>query len=236
MRAMRRNCNRCGMLSPAERAMPELALRAAQRMLALGGDHAVVRRWLRPVASAWSSRTCSADRVRMALEAGMVAVGDASDQEWLARIELASQTHPRDAGAAIPGRYGVCAPPRWGRAQVLLTQALRGLDDATLRRQAWRALPKWPNTVAMRRPPRKPWKQSARKQRCSRCRKTGGSAPAGQRSAFSTAWMVLTSSLHGPRHGTHAAGHGRDPAGELAHAFKSIAAEAPASSRSCPRR
>jgi HemY protein len=153
-------------LSPAERAMPELALRAAQRMLALGGDHAVVRRWLRPVAERMLEQPhmfSDADRVRMALalEAGMVAVGDASDQEWLARIELASQTHPRDAVLQYLAGMACVHRHLWGRAQVLLTQALRGLDDATLRRQAWRALAEMAEHRGDAEAAAQAWKQSA---------------------------------------------------------------------------
>ena len=132
-------------LDPAERAMPELALRAAQRMLSLGGDHALVRQWLRPVWERMLSQPDSlnaADRVRMAraLEAGMVATGEPSDQDWLARIEAASQANPRDAMLQYLAGMACLHRGLWGRAQLLLTQATRTLTDDTLRRHAWRAL------------------------------------------------------------------------------------------------
>ena len=56
-------------LDAGDRAMPELALRAAQRMLALGGDQAVLREWLRPVWGemlAHPESLAPAQRVRMA--------------------------------------------------------------------------------------------------------------------------------------------------------------------------
>ncbi|MFD1711236.1 heme biosynthesis protein HemY [Ottowia sp. GY511] len=132
-------------LEPAERAMPELALRAAQRLLNLGGDHAVVRDWLRPV---WGEMLAlpesfsPAHRARLArvLEAGMAPTGDAADQQWLARVEAAHQAHPRDATLQYLAGMACLHRGLWGKAQLLLTQAVRGLQDAELRARAWRAL------------------------------------------------------------------------------------------------
>ena len=132
-------------LDPAERRTPELALRAAQRLLALGGDHAVARQWLHPV---WDEMLAlpesfsSAQRVRLArvLEAGMLATGEASDQEWLARIETAAQANPRDPTLQYLAGMACLHRGLWGRAQMLLAQAARSLQDDGLRRHAWRAL------------------------------------------------------------------------------------------------
>ena len=132
-------------LDPAERRTPELALRAAQRLLALGGDHAVARQWLHPV---WDEMLAlpesfsSAQRVRLArvLEAGMLATGEASDQEWLARIESAAQANPRDPTLQYLAGMACLHRGLWGRAQMLLAQAARSLQDDGLRRHAWRAL------------------------------------------------------------------------------------------------
>ena len=132
-------------LDPAERRTPELALRAAQRLLALGGDHAVARQWLHPV---WDEMLAlpesfsSAQRVRLArvLEAGMLTTGEASDQEWLARIESAAQANPRDPTLQYLAGMACLHRGLWGRAQMLLAQAARSLQDDGLRRHAWRAL------------------------------------------------------------------------------------------------
>ena len=132
-------------LEPAERAMPELALRAAQRLLGLGGDHAIVRDWLRPV---WGEMLAlpdsfsAAHRARLVrvLEAGMAPTGDAADQQWLARVEAAHQAHPRDATLQYLAGMACLHRDLWGKAQLLLTQAVRGLQDAELRARAWRAL------------------------------------------------------------------------------------------------
>ncbi|MDR1967456.1 MAG: heme biosynthesis protein HemY [Burkholderiaceae bacterium] len=129
-------------LDAAERAMPDLALRAAQHMLSLGGDHVTVRQWLRPV---WEQMLGQPetfddlDRVRLArvLEACMAAT---TDHDWLGRIEAASQANPRDATLQYLGGMACLHHGLWGRAQLLLTQACRTLPDDTLRCHAWRAL------------------------------------------------------------------------------------------------
>lgn len=131
-------------LDARERATPELALRAAQRVLALGGDVARVRQWLAPVRDdllAQSEALTDAQRVRLArvLEATM-ADSDTTDTEWLARIEGAQRQHPRDAILQYLAGMACLQHGLWGKAQSLLGQAARALDDAGLRRSAWRAL------------------------------------------------------------------------------------------------
>lgn len=133
-------------LDAAERAMPELALRAGQRLQTLGGDPATVREWLKPV---WDDMLAlpesfdDAHRARLArvLEAGM-ALGetDTSDQAWLGRLEAAAQANPRDATLQYLAGMACLHRGLWGRAQMLLAQAARSLEDEGLRRAAWRAL------------------------------------------------------------------------------------------------
>lgn len=132
-------------LDARERAMPELALRAAERMLEMGGDALVVRGWLAPV---WQQMLADPDawtqdeRVRLVqvLERAMEVTGDASDQEWLGRVEAAHQDRPRDV--LLQYLAGIACMQRglWGRAQLLLGQAAQALPDASLRRKAWRSL------------------------------------------------------------------------------------------------
>ncbi len=128
-------------LEATERAMPELAIHAAQRLAQLGGDGHTVRQWLLPV---WEQMVRApgsladhhALKLVRALESGM----DALDGTWLARIEAAAQANPRDprlqylAGAACVQRQ------LWGKAQQLLTQSTQQLHDPALRQSAWRRL------------------------------------------------------------------------------------------------
>lgn len=150
-------------LDASERGMPELALRAAQRMLALGGDHAAVRQWLRPV---WEQMLAlpdafdTVDRVRLArvLEAGMAA---SDDHEWLARIEAAQQANPRNATLQYLAGMACLHRGLWGRAQLLLTQAARTLPDELLRRHAWRALAELAEQRGDEAAAAQAWKQAA---------------------------------------------------------------------------
>jgi HemY protein len=140
------------------RAMPELALRAAQRLLALGGQDKQARLWLRAPLTLLLERPEALDagqRVRLidTLERSFDGAPEqAVDPEWLARVEAAQTAHPGDA--TLQFLVGVSCLRRglWGKAKSLLTQAARGLDTqttardaddaqtATLRRAAWRAL------------------------------------------------------------------------------------------------
>ena len=132
-------------LDAAERAMPELALKAAQRMLELDGEHGMVREWLRPV---WDQMMAMPEafadvhgvRLVRVLEAGMTLKDDVGEREWLARIEAAQQANPRDATLQYLAGMACLHRQLWGRAQLLLSQATRHLQDDSLRRSAWRAL------------------------------------------------------------------------------------------------
>jgi HemY protein len=132
-------------LDTAEQTLPDVALAAAERWLALGGEAAQSRVWLLPV---WNAMMESPDvfnlaqRVRLIrlLERGFVAQSGLPDAEWLARIESAQLTHPRDAMlqylvGRICMRLGL-----WGKAQQMLKQAQALLKHPALRRDAWCAL------------------------------------------------------------------------------------------------
>lgn len=132
-------------LDSSERAMPALALRAAQRMMALGGDHGQVREWLRPV---WDQMLelpeafADAHGVRLVrvLEAGMSHPDELGGLDWLARVEAAQQANPGDATLQYLAGMACLHRQLWGKAQLLLSQAVRQLHDSGLRRSAWRTL------------------------------------------------------------------------------------------------
>lgn len=128
-------------LEPAERAMPELAVHAAQRLHQLGGDGHQVRAWLLP---AWDRFTDPVtglpDAVALKLVRVLEGSLDAQDPAWLARIETAEQNNPRDPRLHYLSAMACLRGQLWGIAQQRFTQAVHQLDDATLRRQAWRHL------------------------------------------------------------------------------------------------
>jgi HemY protein len=143
-----------------ERAKPELALRAAQRLIALGGDSQQARLWLRPPLAALLERPEAFDaglraRLIRAIERSLDGAPEqAVDPEWLARVEAAQIAHPGDATLQYLVGMSCLRRGLWGKAKTFLTQAARGLDaqiaadgvnavdpeTAALRRNAWRAL------------------------------------------------------------------------------------------------
>ena len=124
-------------LEPAERLMPELAIHAAQRLAALGGDPHQAREWLLP---AWEQQGQLDDLLKVklvnALEEGLETI----DVAWLARIEAAHRENPRDATLQYLAAVACVKRQLWDKAQQLMSQAAIGLRDPALHRNAWRVL------------------------------------------------------------------------------------------------
>ena len=128
-------------LETAERQIPEVAIHASQRMVALHGDLAMARAWLLPVWErmlAQPQALSDALRVKLAraLEAGL----DSVDVDWLSRIELAQRSNPRDPNLQYLAGMACMKRQLWGKAHQLLAQAGLGLQDPGLHRRAWLAL------------------------------------------------------------------------------------------------
>ncbi|MEO7390860.1 MAG: heme biosynthesis HemY N-terminal domain-containing protein [Ramlibacter sp.] len=124
-------------LEPAERAMPELAIHAGQRLVTLGGDAHLARDWLLPV---WERQSELGDNLKVKLVSALEAGLDSFDGAWLARIEAAQQANPRDAALQYLAGAACMKRKLWGKAQQLMGQAAMGVKDARLHRNAWRAL------------------------------------------------------------------------------------------------
>ena len=132
-------------LEYAEREMPDVAMQAAERLLAQDGDASLSRHWLLPI---WTQLQARADalnptqmvRLVRVLEAGFGPNGQAPDAQWLARIEAAQMGNPRDAALQYLAGVVCMLLALWGKAQQMLRQALALLQDPGLKRDAWRAL------------------------------------------------------------------------------------------------
>ncbi len=124
-------------LEPGERAMPELAVHAAQRLTALGGDAQLAREWLLPV---WERQETLGAALKVKLVAALEDGLESLDGPWLARIEAAQRGNPRDATLQYLAGMACMRRQLWGKAQQLLMQAAMGLQDVKLHRKAWRAL------------------------------------------------------------------------------------------------
>lgn len=128
-------------LDEVERAMPELAVHAASRLMVLKGDAAVARQWL---AGAWDivmkPRSELGDNLRVKFILALEDSLDAIDAVWLARIEAALQARPGDANFEYLAGMACLKRQLWGKAQQLLSHAVLSLQDALLKRKAWLAL------------------------------------------------------------------------------------------------
>ncbi|RYX97645.1 MAG: heme biosynthesis protein HemY [Comamonadaceae bacterium] len=128
-------------LDDNERAMPELVVHAASRLMALHGDAHLARSWILQVwdrAVRPDSDLVDSLRIKLitVLESGL----DSLDAPWLARIESAQQHRPRDANLQYLAGMAFMRRQLWGKARLLLQQAAMGLQDVTLNRNAWLAL------------------------------------------------------------------------------------------------
>lgn len=128
-------------LDDNERAMPELVVHVASRLMALNGDAALARSWLLPV---WERmvepRSDLGDNLRIKLITVLEAGLGSLDAAWLARIETAQLHRPRDAKLQYLAGMACMSRQLWGKARQLLSQAAPALQDKVLLRNAWRAL------------------------------------------------------------------------------------------------
>jgi HemY protein len=129
------------LLDDSERAMPELEVHAAARLMALKGDQTLARSWLLP---AWDRMMAPhsdlGDNLRIKLITVLEGGLDSLDAAWLARIENAQLGNPRDANLQYLAGMACLSRQLWGKARQLLTQAAPALQDRQLHRNAWRAL------------------------------------------------------------------------------------------------
>ena len=81
-------------------------------------------------------------RVRLVrvLESGFAAAEGTPDAVWLTRIESAQSNNPRDAVLQYLAGVVCMRLSLWGKAQQMLKQSLSLMQDADLKRDAWRAL------------------------------------------------------------------------------------------------
>jgi len=132
-------------LDEAERGLPEVALQAGERMLALGGDFALVQQWLLPI---WEQLVRPVStlpqelrlRLVLLLERGFSQTPGQPDAAWLARIEAAQMGNPREPLLQYLAGIACMHLGLWGKAHQLLRQSLTQLADESLRRRAWSAL------------------------------------------------------------------------------------------------
>ena len=132
-------------LPQAQRTMPDVATEAAMRLVHLRGSAPLARQWLSPVWDSMKDAPAAASPAAMqrlvrAVQATLVDVQSPDARAWLARIEAAQQARPSEPHLQYLAGMACQRHQLWGKAQTLLTQALKNLQDPLLCRQAWCAL------------------------------------------------------------------------------------------------
>lgn len=129
-------------LDKSERAQPEVALQAAQRMIELQGSVEQTRDWLLPVWERFANQPESlGSNQRSQLINALQNSAEVIDNNWLQRIEAAHLRAPHHADLQYLMGMVCLQRQLWGKARQLLTQATAGLQqNPTLLRNAWRAL------------------------------------------------------------------------------------------------
>ncbi len=129
----------------AQRAMPEVATEAAMRLVHLRGSAVQARQWLLPVWDSMKAAQNAWDAVAMqrlvrSVHVTMVDVLSTDARPWLARIEAAQQARPSEPHLQFLAGMACHHHQLWGKAQTLLSQAAKNLQDPSMQRQAWCAL------------------------------------------------------------------------------------------------
>jgi HemY protein len=128
-------------LDDSERAMPELAVHAALRLMALRGDGRTALVWLLKV---WDRlvqpRSVVNEAVRVKAITALEQCFESLDAAWLARIEAAQLAQPNDGKLQYLAGMTFLSRQLWGKAKQLLQQSSSNLQDKGLRRKAWLAL------------------------------------------------------------------------------------------------
>jgi HemY protein len=132
-------------LGSAQRNSTDLAIQAAQHWLHLKGDPAIARGWLKPIWNKFQQdpkKLTATQKLKLiqCFERSFTGQDTAEERDWLVSIEASQKSNPRDALLQfLAGR--LCQKKQlWGKAQVLLAQAAPALEDANLRRLAWRSV------------------------------------------------------------------------------------------------
>jgi len=126
-------------LPPMEQQLPDIALPAARRWLALEGSSQQARQWLLPIWEQYMQGQLpgyQAQRLFLALCESL----EALDSDWLRRIEQAQRQYPKEALLQYLGGMACVQRQLWGKAEQLLRQSLPRLHDGALQASCWRAL------------------------------------------------------------------------------------------------
>lgn len=128
-------------LEEEERAMPEVAIPATERLIELGGDAGQARAWLLPVWEHLLAQPSPRTEIHLPkLVQVLQSCLGKLDGAWLARMEAAANANPREPRLQYLAGMACVQRELWGKAQQLLTRAAPLLQDPQLRTRAWQRL------------------------------------------------------------------------------------------------
>lgn len=128
-------------LPAADRKTPDIALAAAQQLLAVQGAAPLAREWLLPVWDTWmaSPDALTAPQTLQLLTL-LPQAFDGIDAHWLARLESAYRSAPQEPRLQYLAGMACMHRQLWGKGEQLLQNAVARLKEPALRASAWRAL------------------------------------------------------------------------------------------------
>lgn len=130
-------------LDTQERAMTEVALHAAQRMIKFEGEAQAVMLWLTPLWNRMLQKPDSmlpAVRYRLVFLLAQTLMAQPKNTDWLSSIERARVAYPRWPELQFLAGMVCWQHALWGKAQQMLEPAVDQLAHPEMQRQAWRTL------------------------------------------------------------------------------------------------
>jgi len=131
------------LLDAHEKSLPDVAIHASERMLALSGSSQTALTWLAPIWSLMITQPkalSESQQVRLiqSLAAHLKVIG--ADKHWLTTIDQARSMNPRNALLQYLSAMTCMHSGLWGKAQQLMLEASQQLTNPKLQKEAWRTL------------------------------------------------------------------------------------------------
>ena len=131
------------MFSLNERALPDVAVHAGEKMVSLNGSPQTALLWISPVWDLHIQKpgalsTQQIEKLIQTLSSILKALGP--DKTWLAKVDQARVSRPTDPNLQFLSAMACMHNGLWGKAQQLMQEASRNLIKPSMKKQAWLAL------------------------------------------------------------------------------------------------
>jgi len=131
------------LLDAREKLLPEVAIHASERMIALGGNSQTALTWLNPIWDLLLTHPAALAetlqvRLIQTLASHLKVLG--VDKNWLTKIDQARAVNPRNPLLQYLSAMTCMHNGLWGKAQQLMVEAAQQLKHPDLKKAAWRTL------------------------------------------------------------------------------------------------